>query len=66
MESDQQMENLVGSSPFRTAINIENQCFANETPDFTPKNVKSGVFIFFRFQESVSPISINKTKKLKR
>lgn len=33
-----------GSSPVRTAINIENQCFAKQTPDFTPKNVKSGVF----------------------
>ena len=28
----------------RTAINIENQCFAKQTPDFTPVNVKSGVF----------------------
>ena len=28
----------------RTAINIENQCFTKQTPDFTPKNVKSGVF----------------------
>ena len=36
---------VAGSSPVRTAINIENQCFAKQTPDFTPKNVKSGVFI---------------------
>ena len=35
---------VTGSSPVRTAINIENQCFAKQTPDFTPKNVKSGVF----------------------
>ena len=32
------------SSSVRTAINIENQCFTKQTPDFTPKNVKSGVF----------------------
>ena len=35
-----------GSSPVRTATNIENQCFTKQTPDFTPKNVKSGVFLF--------------------
>ena len=46
---------VTGSSPVRTAINIENQCFTKQTPDFTPKNVKSGVlylelpdFIFAR------------------
>ena len=46
---------VAGSSPVRTAINIENQCFTKQTPDFTPKNVKSGVlylelpdFIFAR------------------
>ena len=38
-----------GSTPSLSAINIENQCFTNQTPDFTPKNVKSGVFIFFKF-----------------
>ena len=27
-----------------SAINIENQCFTKLTPDFTPENVKSGVF----------------------
>ena len=35
---------VTGSSPVRTAINIENQCFTKQAPDFTPKNVKSGVF----------------------
>ena len=39
---------VTGSSPVRTAINIGNQCFTNQTPDFTPKNVKSGVFVLFR------------------
>lgn len=38
-----------GAAPSFSAINIENQCFTNQTPDFTPKNVKSGVFIFFKF-----------------
>ena len=32
-----------GSNPPLSAINIENQCFTKQTPDFTPKNVKSGV-----------------------
>ena len=38
---------VAGSSPVRTAINIENQCFTKLTPDFTPKNVKSGVFLYY-------------------
>ncbi|EOA56722.1 hypothetical protein HMPREF1534_00910 [Phocaeicola massiliensis B84634 = Timone 84634 = DSM 17679 = JCM 13223] len=38
---------VTGSSPVRTAINIENQCFTEQTPDFTPKNVKSGVFLYY-------------------
>ena len=33
-----------GSNPPLSAINIENQCFTKLTPDFTPENVKSGVF----------------------
>ena len=33
-----------GSNPSLSAINIENQCFTKLTPDFTPENVKSGVF----------------------
>ena len=32
-----------GSNPSLSAINIEIQCFTELTPDFTPKNVKSGV-----------------------
>ena len=32
-----------GSNPLLSAINIEGQCFAKSTPNFTPKNVKSGV-----------------------
>ena len=37
-----------GSNPSLSAINIENQCFTKQTPDFTPKNVKSGVFVLFK------------------
>lgn len=29
-----------------SAISLENQAFAELTPDFTPINVKSGVFLF--------------------
>ena len=36
-----------GSSPVRTAINIKNQCFAKQKPDFTLKNVKSGVYFLY-------------------
>ena len=35
-----------GSNPSLSAINIENQCFTKQAPDFTPKNVKSGVSYF--------------------
>ena len=35
-----------GSNPSLSAINIGNQCFTKQTPDFTPKNVKSGVSYF--------------------
>ena len=43
---------VAGSSPVRTAINIENQCFAKQTPDFTPKNVKSGVLVSFKIDKA--------------
>ena len=35
-----------GSNPSLSAISLENQAFAELTPDFTPINVKSGVFLF--------------------
>ena len=34
-----------GSNPSLSAINIENQCFTNQTPDFTPKKCKVGCFL---------------------
>ena len=37
-----------GSNPSLSAINIENQCFTKRTPDFTPKNVKSGVLVHLK------------------
>ena len=33
--------------PSLSAINAENQQIAKQTPSFTPKNVKLGVFVFF-------------------
>lgn len=37
-------DRLTSSETSLSAINIENQCFTKLTPDFTPENVKSGVF----------------------
>ena len=37
-----------GSNPRLSAINAENQQIAKQTPNFTPKNVKLGVFILFK------------------
>ena len=37
-----------GSNPCLSAINAENQQIAKQTPSFTPKNVKLGVFVLFK------------------
>ena len=37
-----------GSNPSPSATNAENQQIAKQTPSFTPKNVKSGVFVLFK------------------
>ena len=37
-----------GSNPSLSAINAENQQIIKQTPHFTPKNVKLGVFILFK------------------
>ena len=37
-----------GSNPSLSAINAENQQIVKQTPSFTPKNVKSGVFVLFK------------------
>ena len=37
-----------GSNPRLSAIKGVNQAFARFTPFFTPKNVKLGVFVFFK------------------
>ena len=39
-----------GSNPCLSAINAENQQIAKQTPNFTPKNVKLGVFVFFKMK----------------
>lgn len=38
----------MGSKTCLSAINAENQQIAKQTPNFTPKNVKLGVFVFFK------------------
>ena len=38
----------VGSNPTLSVTNAENQQIAKQTPSFTPKNVKSGVFVLFK------------------
>ena len=37
-----------GSNPSLSAINAENQRIAKQTPSFTPRNVKLGVFVLFK------------------
>ena len=37
-----------GSNPCLSATNAENQQIAKQTPSFTPKNVKMGVFVLFK------------------
>jgi hypothetical protein len=37
-----------GSNPSLSAINAENQQIIKQTPNFTPKNEKLGVFILFK------------------
>ena len=37
-----------GSNPSLSATNAENQQIAKQTPSFTPKNAKSGVFVLFK------------------
>ena len=37
-----------GSNPSLSATNAENQQIAKQTPSFTPKNIKSGVFVLFK------------------
>lgn len=39
---------LTSSEPCLSAIKGVNQAFARFTPFFTPKNVKLGVFVFFK------------------
>ncbi len=41
------LKRIGGSNPPLSAINAKNQQIAKQTPSFTPKNVKLGVFVFF-------------------
>lgn len=42
------LKRIRGSNPLLSAINAENQQIIKQTPNFTPKNVKLGVFILFK------------------
>ena len=42
-----------GSNPSLSAINLENQGFTKQTPNFTPNNVKLGVFVLFKICPSI-------------
>lgn len=42
------LKGIRGSNPRLSAINAENQQIAKQTPNFTPKNVKLGVFVLFK------------------
>ena len=42
------LKGIRGSNPRLSAIKGVNQAFARFTPFFTPKNVKLGVFVFFK------------------
>ena len=37
-----------GSNPSLSAINVVNQQITKQTPNFTPNNVKLGVFVLFK------------------
>ena len=39
---------IAGSNPALSAINTDYQWFIKNTPDFTPDNVKLGVFVLFK------------------
>ena len=45
-----------GSNPCLSAINTENQQIAKQTPNFTPNNVKLGVFVLFKIVDIVNLI----------
>ena len=56
-----------GSNPCLSAINAENQQITKQTPSFTPKNVKLGVFVFFKMKRIFAQKKcLNKTKPTKR
>lgn len=43
---------LTSSETCLSAINAENQQIAKQTPNFTPKNVKLGVFVLFKTNQA--------------
>lgn len=43
----------MGSLPCLSAGNADNQLFESTTPDFTPKDVKSGIFVFIQMENKI-------------
>ena len=54
-----------GSNPSLSATNAENQQIAKQTPSFTPKNVKSGVFVLFKIIQPLHNIHNKRVAILK-
>jgi hypothetical protein len=42
------LKRIRGSNPLLSAINVGNQQITKQTPNFTPNNVKLGVFVLFK------------------
>ena len=42
------LKGIGGSNPPLSAINVGNQQITKQTPNFTPNNVKLGVFVLFK------------------
>ena len=53
-----------GSNPCLSAINAENQQIAKQTPNFTHKNVKLGVFVLFKISYIVNHIKFLVSNKM--
>lgn len=47
------MVRVIGSKTCLSAVNTENQQVTKQTPSFTPKNVKLGVFVLFKIYPSI-------------
>ena len=55
-----------GSNPSLSATNAENQQIAKQTPSFTPKNVKLGVFVLFKIYPSIVSLWTKKIRSIRK